>query len=100
MGILNFIEFKQTLFYVKKIISRRHIGFRRKYSKLDNNLNSWEVDINQRCCDIEELFDRFMNLSSISNEEIKINSEKLIKLANDNFENIYNVLKKYKNRVK
>ncbi len=71
----------------------RHIGLRRKYSKLDNNLDTWEKNEIERCCNIEELGTRFDMLENITKTSIKNNSNKLINLAEDNFKNIYDIIK-------
>lgn len=72
----------------------RHIGLNKNITKLEEYLRTWEIDGQNECIEMDKLNDKFHDVLKIDTEKLIKNKEKLIKLVNENFDNICNVILK------
>ena len=67
----------------------RHIGLNKNITKLEEYLRTWEIDGQNECIEMDKLNDKFHDVLKIDTEKLIKNKEKLIKLVNENFDNIF-----------
>jgi polysaccharide pyruvyl transferase WcaK-like protein len=71
----------------------RHIGLNKKITKLEEYLKSWEIEGQNECIEIENLYSKFCELLNLNEQEIEENKNRLLELTKENFNNIYNIIK-------
>lgn len=74
----------------------RHIGINPQITKLSEYLKNWEIENQNKCIDIKYLYDNFNVIMKIEDDKIEKNKQKLLKLSNENYQNIYKcIMEKY-----
>lgn len=71
----------------------RHIGLNKKITKLNEYLKTWEIEGQNECIEIEDLYNRFKALLKLDEKEIDNNKNKLLELTEENFNNICEIIK-------
>lgn len=69
-----------------------HIGLNREISKLDNYLKTWDLEEQDHCIDFSNLYNEFKKIIKISKADLEAKRDELVKLAMNNFEEIFRCL--------
>lgn len=72
----------------------RHIGLNRNITKLEEYLKTWEIEEQNECIEMNELYKKFKEILKIDTKKLLTNKDKLIKLVNENFDNICDTILK------
>lgn len=71
-----------------------HLGLNKKIEKLDYFLKSWDIEEINGCIDVDQINEKAQQIIKIDKSKIIDKRDYLIKLANENFENIFSTRNK------